>query len=253
MKPIKEILFWVFAAAALIVIFGRQYGGYINSFYFVSFLLPVIVGTSYMFSAFLVPHYLLQKKYFKFGLYTLYTIIVSLNLEIIVITLAFAALANYQYAEMIPASKNVFGLAITMYFVVLIKSFSLLLRTSLSKQDEIATLEVKQNILQKGYLLVRADRKNVKILLEDILYIESLSDYVKINLIDKPVIITKEKISTIEEKLTRPFMRIHRSFIINTDRIESFSAESVEINSKSLPISRTYKKEVKNLFRTKIE
>ena len=250
MKLIKETFFWVFTASALIVIFGRQYGGYINSFYFVSFLLPVIVGTSYMFSAFLVPQYLLQKKYFKFGLYTLYTIIVSLNLEIIVITLAFAALANYQYEHMLPASKNIFGLAITMYFVVLIKSFSLLLRISHSKQEEIESLEEKQNILQKGYLLVRADRKNVKILLEEILYIESLSDYVKINLIDKPVIITKEKISTIEEKLIRPFLRIHRSFIINTDRIDSFSAESVEINSKSLPISRTYKKEVMNLLRT---
>ena len=244
MKQLKEIFFWVFTTTALIIIFGRQYGGFINSFYFVSFLLPVIVGTSYMFSAFLVPKYLLQKKYFKFGLYTLYTIIVSLNLEIIVITLAFAALANYQYDHMIPASKNVFGLAITMYFVALIKSFSLLLKISLSRQEEIATLEEKQNILQKGYLLVRADRKNVKILLEDILYIESLSDYVKINLNDKPVIITKEKISTIEEKLTKPFMRVHRSFIVNTDKISSFSAEAVEIASMDIPISRSYKKAV---------
>jgi len=244
MKLIKEIFFWVFATSALIIIFGRQYGGYINSFYFVSFLLPVIVGTSYMFSAFLVPQYLLQKKYFKFGLYTLYTIIVSLNLEIIVITLAFAALANYQYEHMLPAAKNVFGLAITMYFVALIKSFSLLLRISHARQEEIATLEEKQNILQKGYLLVRADRKNAKILLEDILYIESLSDYVKININDKPVIITKEKISTIEEKLTKPFMRVHRSFIVNTDKINSFSAEAVEIASMDIPISRSYKKAV---------
>ena len=241
MKPIKEILFWVFTAAALIIIFGRQYGGYINSFYFVSFLLPVIVGTSYMFSAFLVPQYLLQKRYFKFGLYTLYTIIVSLNLEIIVITLAFAALANYQYAEMIPASKNVFGLAITMYFVALIKSFSVLLRLSLARQEEITTLEEKQNNLEKGYLLVRADRKNAKIILDEIYYIESLSDYVKIKLEDKTVI-TKEKISTIEAKLTQPFLRIHRSFIVNTDKINSFTAEVVEINSIELPISRSYKK-----------
>jgi two-component system, LytTR family, response regulator len=244
MKQTKEMLFWVFTALALIVIFGRQYGGYINSFYFVSFLLPVIVGTSYMFSAFLVPKYLLQKKYFKFGLYTLYTIIVSLNLEIIVITLAFALLANYQYEHMLPAAKDIFGLAITMYFVALVKSFSVVLRISLSRQDEIATLEEKQNNLEKGYLLVRADRKNVKILLEDILYIESLSDYVKINLTDKPVIITKEKISSIEEKLTKPFLRVHRSFIVNTDKVNSFSAEVIEIASTEIPISRSYKKEV---------
>ena len=244
MKLIKEIIFWVFTALALIIVFGQQYGGYINSFYFITFLLPVIVGTSYMFSAFLVPQYLLQKKYFKFALYTVYTIIVSLNLEIIVITLAFAALANYQYDHMIPAAKNVFGLAITMYFIALLKSFSVLLRISLSRQEAITTLEDKQSNLQKGYLLVRADRKNIKVLLDEIKYIESLSDYVKINISDKPVIISKDKISNIESRLTMPFLRIYRSFIINTDKVTSFSSETVAIDAIELPISRTYKKSV---------
>ena len=242
MKRIGQILFWVLTALVLVALFGNQYNGYINSFYFVTFLLPVIIGTSYMFSDYLVPRYLLQKKYYKFGLYTLYTIIVSLNIEILVIVLAFVVLANYQYDYMIPASKNVFSLAITMYFIVLIKAFILLIRSSLVKQEELNSLEEKQSNMQKGYLLVRADRKNVKVLLEEILYIESLSDYVKINLQDKPVIITKEKISAIEQKLTRPFLRIHRSFIVNTDLIDSFSSESVEIESKELPISRSYKK-----------
>jgi two-component system response regulator LytT len=204
-----------------------------------------------MFSEYLVPRFLLQKKYNKFALYTLYTIIVSLNLEILVIVLAFVVLANYQYDYMIPASKNVFSLAITMYFIVLVKAFILLIRSSMVKQEELSNLEEKHSNMQKGYLLVRADRKNVKILLEDIHYIESLSDYVKINFQDKPVTITKEKISAIEEKLTRPFLRIHRSFIVNTDKIDSFSAEAVIIGSKELPISRSYKKEVKHLLSIK--
>jgi two-component system response regulator LytT len=241
MKQIWPVLFWVLTASVLVVIFGIQYNGFIHSFYFVTFLMPVIIGTSYMFSDYLVPKYLLQKKYFKFGLYTLYTIIVSLNLEIIVISLAFAVLANYQFDDMIPASKNVFSLAITMYFIVLIKAFVLLIRSSLTREEKIHSLEIKQGNMQKGYLLVRADRKKAKIPLEDILYIESLSDYVKINFKDKNVI-TKEKISSIEEKLSKPFMRIHRSFIVNANRIDSFSAETVELNSIELPISRSYKK-----------
>lgn len=241
MRHIKEIFFWVFTTLALIIIFGRHYGGYVNSFYFVSFLLPVIVGTSYMFSAYLVPKYLLQKKYIKFGLYTLYTVIVSLNLEIIVITLAFVVLANYQYDHMIPASRNVFSLAITMYFIVLVKAFVQLIKSSMMSEEKIQSLEIKQDNLEKGYLLVRADRKNTKILLEDVQYIESLSDYVKI-ILTEDTVITKEKISTIEKKLTKPFLRIHRSFIVNSDKIASFSAEAVEINEKSLPIGRTYKK-----------
>ena len=242
MKQIWQIFFWVLTASALVVFFGRQYNGYVNSFYFVTFLLPVIIGTSYMFSDYLVPRYLLQKKYFKFGLYTLYTIIVSLNLEILVIVLAFVVLANYQFDHMIPAAKNVFSLAITMYFIVLVKAFILLIKSSYIRQEELNTLVEKQTNMQKGYLLVRADRKNVKVLLEDILYLESLSDYVKIITSNNPVVITKEKISAIEEKLTMPFLRIHRSFIVNTDKINSFSAEAVEIDTTELPISRSYKK-----------
>lgn len=242
MKQIWQILFWVLTASVLVVFFGGQYNGYVNSFYFVTFLLPVIIGTSYMFSEYLVPKYLLQKKYFKFTLYTLYTIIVSLNLEILVIVLAFVVLANYQYEHMIPASKNVFSLAITMYFIVLVKAFILLIKSSFVKQEELNSLAEKQSNMQKGYLLVRADRKNVKVLMEDILYLESLSDYVKIITPNNPVVITKEKISNIEEKLTMPFLRIHRSFIVNTDKINSFSSETVEIDTTELPISRSYKK-----------
>ncbi len=160
----------------MIIAFGKPYGGYSISFYFVSFLLPVIIGTSYTFNSYLVPKYLLRKKYLKFGLYTFYTVVISLNFEMLVIFLAFTVLANYEYDKMVPAATNIFGLATTMYFVVLIKAFILLIKTSFGEQEKIQTLEEKQTNLQKGYLVVRADRKNAKILLEEILYVESLSD-----------------------------------------------------------------------------
>jgi two-component system response regulator LytT len=250
MRQIKEVVFWVLSAIALIVIFGRSYGGYINSFFFVSFLMPVIVGTSYAFSSFLVPNYLLKKKYFKFSLYTAYTIIVSLNLEMLVITLAFSVLAEYRYELLNPAAKNIFVLTITMYFIALLKAFTMLIKNSFSVQDKISVLEEKQNTNQEGFLIVRSDRKNVKVLLAEILFIESLSDYVKINLKDKSVI-TKEKISNIEEKVSMPFLRTHRSFIVNTDKITSFSAETIEIGETKLPVSRTYKKDVQQLLKKK--
>jgi two-component system, LytTR family, response regulator len=251
MKLFLRVLFWALISSGLIIIFSAEYGGYANSFYFVTFLLPVILGTSYMFNAILIPRFLLEKRYFKFGLYSLYTIIISLNLEMLVITLAFIVLANYQYEQMIPAAKNVFGLAITMYFVVLVKSFVKLLKISYVRHEKILALEEKQKNLQQGYLLVRADRKKTKVLLADILYIESLSDYVKIITQGKSVIITREKISKIEGKLTGPFLRIHRSFIVNTDKINNFSSETIDIGSMELPISRTYKKAVRQYLQRK--
>lgn len=94
------------------------------------------------------------------------------------------------------------------------------------------------------FLFVRANRKMVKIDFDDILYIESLSDYIKINTPNK-TIVTRETISNIEAKLPiENFIRIHRSYIISLNNIESFTNEFIEVNKTALPISRSYKKSV---------
>ncbi len=91
---------------------------------------------------------------------------------------------------------------------------------------------------------VRADRKMIKVCFADILYIESLSDYVKIHLTDKTVV-TRDTITNIESKLPQhDFLRVHRSFIVSMPRIDSFTNEFVEIGRKQIPISRSYKKEI---------
>jgi DNA-binding LytR/AlgR family response regulator len=91
---------------------------------------------------------------------------------------------------------------------------------------------------------VRADRKMVKICFSEILYIESLADYVKIHLSGKAVV-SRETITGIQAKLPRQeFIRTHRSFIVALSAIDSFTNEYVEIGKKQIPISRSYKKEV---------
>lgn len=94
------------------------------------------------------------------------------------------------------------------------------------------------------FIFVRSDRKMVKINFEDIRYIESLADYIKIQLNDHTVV-TRETISTIESKLPQQeFVRVHRSFIVSIDKITSYTNEFIEIASKAIPISRSYKTNV---------
>jgi two-component system, LytTR family, response regulator len=90
-------------------------------------------------------------------------------------------------------------------------------------------------------LLVRSDRKMQRINISDIIFIESLKDYVKINTKDK-VIITKETISSLEDRLLPySFLRIHRSYLISIPKVEAFNHELVEINGKQLPYGRSHK------------
>ena len=97
---------------------------------------------------------------------------------------------------------------------------------------------------EKDYIFVKENKKMVKILFNDILYIESIKDYVKIVTINKSVV-TKEQISTFENKLNKKkFIRIHRSYIVSINKIEAFSTTTIEIGEKELPIGRSYKKSV---------
>lgn len=112
------------------------------------------------------------------------------------------------------------------------------------------TLKVGNNTLEKvneiasEFFFVRSERKMVKINYDEILYIESLSDYVKIHQETK-TIVTRETITNIEAKLPQAqFLRIHRSYIVAVKSIESYTNEFVEIKSKALPISRTYKESI---------
>lgn len=97
---------------------------------------------------------------------------------------------------------------------------------------------------RNDYFFVRSDRKMIKISYQDILFMESLSDYLKIHLKDKTVV-TRETIVNIEARLPqKDFIRIHRSYIVALKAIESFTNEYIEIGKKQIPISRSYKNEV---------
>lgn len=94
---------------------------------------------------------------------------------------------------------------------------------------------------ERPYLFFNVSKKRVKIYLDEILYIESLKEYIRITTRDKSIL-TKYALADIEETLRQnDFLRIHRSFIVAKDKIDAFSATDIEINGKQIPIGRSYK------------
>ena len=84
----------------------------------------------------------------------------------------------------------------------------------------------------------------IKIIFNDLMFIESLGDYVKLFLEERTVI-TRESLSGIEAKLPKGnFIRTHRSFIVSNSYIDSYTNELIEIGKRQIPISRNYKDKV---------
>lgn len=93
----------------------------------------------------------------------------------------------------------------------------------------------------ESFIYIKADRKLHKVSVSEIMYIESLDEYVKVHL-SSGVLISRENISTLEEKLSdNDFVRIHRSFLVASKFISTVSADGVAINGKQLPFGRAYK------------
>jgi DNA-binding LytR/AlgR family response regulator len=99
----------------------------------------------------------------------------------------------------------------------------------------------------KDFIFLNAERKKVKILFSEIVYIESQREYIRI-VTTKKEYLSKMSTHEMEELLpTNMFKRIHRSFIISIPKIESYSAEMVEVNGVSIPIGRGYRDVIENL------
>lgn len=105
-------------------------------------------------------------------------------------------------------------------------------------------IAVKEEKKTEAFVYFRADRKMVKVMLQDILYIESMKDYIKI-FTSQGTIITKQSISSVNEMLPEnEFIRVHRSYIVSLSRINTFTADLIEIEKEEIPIGKLYKNAV---------
>lgn len=246
MRTYQHIIFWIVVHGSLTLIFGNWFEGYVEAFYYVSLLLPVVIGTSYFFNYFLVPRYLFTRKFYQFGLYTIYMLVVSLCLELLASVIAMLLIIHFRINQTGALVTDVFTLAVILYFIVLFKSFILLIKHYFIDQGAIHYLEEQQTKIKKGYFTVRSNRKTSRIEYDNLLYIESMADYIKIHQESGGEVVSREKISHIEDDLPDRFLRIHRSFIVNIAKITSYSREEVILGEVELPVSRTYRSKVIN-------
>jgi len=186
-----------------------------------------------------------------------FNIISKENIDLIFLDINMPEISGLSFAKSI--NKNIKVIFTTAYREYAVEGFDLQavdyllkpisferLLQSIQKylnENTISPANEDQPILDEksNYFFVRSDRKMIKIDFSEIKYIESLSDYIKIHLVDKTVL-TRETISNIEIKLPQnDFVRVHRSFIVAISFIDSYTNEDIEIEGKEIPISRTYK------------
>lgn len=145
--------------------------------------------------------------------------------------------AYHQYAV------EGFDLNVTDYLLKPIEFERFLVAVNKVKSEQQRSIENND----KDFIFLNVQKKKVKILFSEIIYIESQKEYIRIVTTKREFI---SKMSTHEIETLLPahlFKRIHRSFIISVNKIESYTAEAVEVNGISIPVGRQYKDVIERL------
>lgn len=243
---LKSSWYWVFTALLLMIFFVSKGHSISQVFYFITFLLPIVIGTSYYVNNILIPEFLLRKRNALFILYSIYTIIISLYLQYLIIFVALFIFTSFQLGNQSLLTMNISSLNLTMYLLVLLKVVIEIIQKLNQKEIIIKYLKTEKSTKAKDFedkIILRYNRVNHHVNLSNIVYIESLSDYIKV-VTESDEIVTKERISKIIDRLPPHFKRTHRSFIINSQKISSYNREFISLGDYQIPLSRTYKTDV---------
>ncbi|HBI80562.1 MAG TPA: DNA-binding response regulator [Bacteroidales bacterium] len=104
---------------------------------------------------------------------------------------------------------------------------------------------------ESEYLIFKESKRNVRIKQDDILYFESIKDYVKVVTASRTVI-TRQSIGSLEQMLDKDkFIRVHRSFIVAVNHVDTFSTSSIEVGDFEIPVGRLFKDEVVKVLERK--
>jgi DNA-binding LytR/AlgR family response regulator len=142
--------------------------------------------------------------------------------------------AYHQYAV------EGFDLNVTDYLLKPFEFERFLIAVNKVKTSEEEKPEINERTVIKDFIFLNVQKKKVKILFSEIVYIESQREYIKI-VTTKKEFLSKMSTNEIESLLpANLFKRIHRSFIVSINKIQSYTAKMVEVNGVSIPIGRGY-------------
>ncbi|NAS12520.1 LytR/AlgR family response regulator transcription factor [Poritiphilus flavus] len=225
-RILTHVIFWVGYYILFGLIWARE-GEYMASFYLEFVLLPIRILAVYLTIYFLLPRYLLRKKYVGFLVgYGLVLLIGGLLQRIFIHLFYENLLLNESEALFSPRMilRAIILINTTVLFVLGIKLF------------QLWSIEREKNVRRENEVVeIKSNRRIHRVPLSEILYIEGLGNYVKYFLADDSRITAYGTIKQTLESLPENFVRVHKSYIINKEHIKSYDANSIDISNRMIP------------------
>jgi hypothetical protein len=250
-KTIKlHFFYWLGLVLFFTFIWGSYDYDYFRNFMVQLYSLPARFLLVYGTILFLIPKFFLKEEYVKFfvGFVTLLIVsgvLVQRSIMIFLVQghyLPYKSETFFKITELMNTILDVNNALIIPLVYVFVKKWNASKEKSAALTQENLKLVKAQ---EEASLNLKEGNHRHKIIVKDILFIESQKNYVKITTADKEVTIYKS-LTAIEDMLPENmFLRVHRSFIVSTEHISSFSPTKVILNNVTIPVGRKYKEAVK--------
>lgn len=231
-RMLTHVIFWI-GYYILFSLIWAKHGQYYQSFGLELVLMPLRIGASYLVLYWLIPRFVLENRLVQFGVIYASIIIVA-GLVQRILTFYFHEVLFTQDELMLWSIGGIIRSAMLVNSTVLFLS-------SLKMYDywrEERSLRMKDD---EEVLEIRSEKRNFRVSPSEILYIEGLGNYVTFYIQDKKPIISYQKLKDLERLLPSQFYRIHKSFIINEDKVNSYSSENIEIQNRMIPVGKNIK------------
>lgn len=230
-----HLIFWCGVLLFFTYFFGGNISNLNDALAFSLFLMPITIATTYVSIYKLIPEYLVTKRYWLFILYSIYTFIISCYLIMLSIFFSLTYLAEFQYENMNPATRNILYVATSVYIVVFLASGYKLLKLNLLHSEETKKLETK--ILETQLKLKEQELNYLKMQIhphflfntlntmygfalrkaeetpEMILKLSNLLDYLLYQS-DKPFVALSDEMAHIEDYIALEKMRFNKTLNI---------------------------------------
>ncbi|WP_031443987.1 LytR/AlgR family response regulator transcription factor [Arenibacter algicola] len=126
-----------------------------------------------------------------------------------------------------------------LYKPISLVRFDASVKRAVAKYEQINKLDEEEE-----YIFVKSNLRQRKVVLSDINWVEALGDYIKLVTTEGNVVILST-MKSFEQKLPKDkFLRIHKSYIVNLEKVEKFNTKKVEVAGTSVPLSRNKKTEL---------
>lgn len=281
-----HILFWIFVYFFYSLTYGSFSQEYGKQFISNLFLLPVRIAATYAFIYYLVPVFLLKRKYIVFsGLAIVHAMLYGITMWIVLRTFIYCLGCIYDTYYPLLDFSQIFRLISGNYEIPAIAAMILITKRwykdkQITNELEKEKLETELKYLKSHFrrfykdvskllpnnrlemamqnqlnndsdvfINLKINKRVHKIKLEEILFIESINDYITIHLPNRKIT-AKYTMAAIKDMLPGDkFLRIHRSYIVSLNGITGFSTATVDISDIELPIGRNYKTEVLKILK----